>query len=90
MTARAHLSERQPRVTEPASVLFLRVDEAADILRIGRSAAYELAHQWIATSGARGIPAIKVGRMIRIPKAAFERWASLGDDDDDIALRERI
>ena len=44
----------------------LTVEEAADVLRIGRSAAYAAVH-----SGA--IPSIKIGRSVRIPRHGLER-----------------
>jgi excisionase family DNA binding protein len=69
-------SERTPTTT----VRFLRVNEAARILRIGRSAAYEQANRWIATNGQCGLPAVKIGRMIRIPTAVLEAWAKTGSD----------
>jgi excisionase family DNA binding protein len=74
-------SGRKPSST----VRFLRVDEAARILRIGRSAAYEQANRWIATNGQCGLPAVKVGRMIRIPAAVLEAWATTGSDADSIS-----
>ena len=74
-------SGRKPSST----VRFLRVDEAARILRIGRSAAYEQANRWIATNGQCGLPAVKVGRMIRIPAAVLEAWATTGRDADSIS-----
>ena len=39
----------------------LRVDEAASLLRIGRSAAYEAVAQFEATGGRTGIPCIRIG-----------------------------
>ena len=71
--------------TPSSTVRFLRVDEAARILRIGRSAAYEQANRWIATNGQCGLPAVKVGRMIRIPAAVLEAWATTGSDADPIS-----
>jgi excisionase family DNA binding protein len=56
--------------TEP----FLTVEEAAGRLRISRTAAYSLARQWL-ESGRDGIPAVRIGRSIRIPATAFEHWA---------------
>jgi excisionase family DNA binding protein len=58
----------------------LRVDEAATVLRIGRSAAYEAVAVFQATGGAEGIPAIRIGRSVRVPKRALLRWieAQLG------------
>lgn len=46
---------------------FLTVEEAATVLRIGRTLAYQLAQEWIATDGARGIPCRRVGRLVRVP-----------------------
>jgi excisionase family DNA binding protein len=71
--------------TPVSAVRFLRVDEAARILRIGRSAAYEQANLWIATNGQCGLPAVKVGRMIRIPAAVLEAWATTGSDAEPIS-----
>ncbi|MGQ0431266.1 MAG: helix-turn-helix domain-containing protein [Microthrixaceae bacterium] len=57
---------------------FLRVEEAARILRISRSAAYELAHAWLASNGEAGLPVIRLGRTIRVPRAAIERYLQVG------------
>ena len=54
---------------------FLRVEEAARLLRISRTSAYALANRWLDTDGADGLPAIRIGRSIRIPTAAIERLA---------------
>ncbi len=50
----------------------LTVAEAALILHIGRTAAYEMAKRWLETNGADGIPARRVGKLIRIPTAELE------------------
>jgi excisionase family DNA binding protein len=54
---------------------FLRVEEAARLLRISRTSAYALANRWLDTGGAEGLPALRFGRSIRIPTAAIERIA---------------
>ncbi|MCY4639491.1 MAG: helix-turn-helix domain-containing protein [Chloroflexi bacterium] len=47
--------------------VLLTVREAAAFLRISRNLAYELV--------ARGeIPAVRLGRVIRVPRAALDRW----------------
>ena len=46
---------------------FLTVEEAAAVLRIGRTLAYQLAQESIATRGERGIPCRRVGRLLRVP-----------------------
>jgi excisionase family DNA binding protein len=55
--------------------VFLTVQEAATRLRISRTAAYVLARRWLETAGRDGIPAVRIGRSVRIPAAAFEQWA---------------
>lgn len=60
---------------------FLRIEEAAAILRISRSAAYDQANIYLATGGATGLPAIRVGRSLRVPRAAIEAMAAAGTGD---------
>ena len=54
---------------------FLTVEEAAKVLRIGRTAAYGLTREWRATSGATGLPVVRFGRQLRVPRAALEAIA---------------
>lgn len=64
---------------------FLTVDEAARYLRIGRAAAYELCRRYLAT-GSDGIPCLRIGRAIRIPRAQLELLASsVGPDPSRVA-----
>jgi hypothetical protein len=51
---------------------FFTIEEAARILRIGRTAAYELARKWRATDGREGLPVVVFGRLLRVPRAALE------------------
>ena len=51
---------------------FLTVDEAARVLRIGRTAAYDLTRIWRDTDGAAGLPVVPVGRSLRVPATALE------------------
>lgn len=44
----------------------LTVEEVADVLRIGRTAAYQAVK-------AGEIPSLRLGRKIRVPRAALER-----------------
>lgn len=46
---------------------FYRISELAEILNLGRTATYQLVR-----SGK--IPTIRIGRAIRIPVEALERW----------------
>ncbi len=64
-----------------AESAFLRVREAAVILGISRSATYELANAWLATGGQAGLPAVRMGRSILIPRTAIDRLASVGGED---------
>ena len=50
----------------------LTVEEAAQVLRIGRSLAYQLAGEYRASSGVSGMPVIPIGGCLRVP-----RWALL-------------
>ncbi len=52
----------------------LTIEEAAQVLRIGRTAAYELARRFRATDGRDGIPVIAVGRQLRVPRSRLEAW----------------
>jgi excisionase family DNA binding protein len=51
---------------------FLTVEEAAEVLRFGRTKTYEQTNLWITTEGRDGIPARKVGGQIRVPTALLE------------------
>ena len=66
---------------------FLRVEEAAELLRISRTSAYALANRWLAAGGPEGLPAVRIGRSIRIPTAAIERLASLPEPPTPLQLR---
>ena len=65
----------EPSIAADAVPQFLTVEEAAAVLRIGRTSAYELARRWLATSGREGLPVIRLGRTLRVPQAAIEGLA---------------
>jgi hypothetical protein len=52
--------------------LLATVDEAARLLRVSRSLAYQLARRYLATGGSEGLPVFWVGACLRVP-----RWALL-------------
>ena len=54
---------------------FLTIEEAAQILRIGRGQAYELARRWRVSGGAEGLPNVEIGtKTKRVPKSAIVRY----------------
>lgn len=53
----------------------LTVEEAARVLRVGRTAAY-------AAVKAGDIPCIKVGRSIRVPRHKLEHMLGLSNDNE--------
>ena len=59
-------------VTSMAPPDLLTVEEAARVLRIGRTKAYELVRRWFVTDGAEGLPAVRVGHLLRIPRHGLE------------------
>lgn len=61
---------RSDVVTDESALL--TVDETARLLRVSRSLAYQLVQRYLATDGADGVPAIRIGSCLRVP-----RWALL-------------
>lgn len=59
----------------------LTVEEAARILRIGRTSAYALAREWRTTCGRSGLPVLELGRTLRVPRAALERLLHAPSDE---------
>jgi excisionase family DNA binding protein len=53
---------------------FLTVTEAAAILRIGRTHAYELARSYRTTNGQTGLPVIVVGSRLLVSRTALNRF----------------
>ena len=45
------------------------------MLRIGRTSAYDLARRFLATDGATGLPVVRLGRQLRVPRFQLERLA---------------
>lgn len=65
----------QPEVDQRVDVPdLLGVTEAAALLRVGLTFAYASTARFIATGSDKEIPAIKVGRLTRVPRVALERF----------------
>lgn len=54
----------------------LTVEEAAEVLRIGRGTAYALARRFRETGGREGLPVIVLGRSLRVPRVGLDRLLS--------------
>ncbi len=72
------VARRELRLVGPTSSLgelpeVLTIEEAAKVLRIGRGAAYALARQYLATEGREGLPVVRLGRSLRVPRAGLLR-----------------
>lgn len=50
---------------------FLTVEETAQVLRIGRTTAYAEVRRFHVTHGREGIPSVRIGRSLRIPRSAL-------------------
>ena len=66
----------------------LTVEEAAEVLRIGRGTAYALARRFRETGGREGLPVIVLGRSLRVPRAGLERLLN-GDALLSVAVADR-
>jgi hypothetical protein len=66
-----------PRIEPTESVSsappdFLTLDEAAAVLRVGRSTAYREANAFEASGGTTGIPVVRYGKQFRVPRRRLE------------------
>src|SRR4249919_3051012 len=65
--------ERRAAIEEAVShlPLMLTVEQTCDVLGIGRSLAYSQIRRYLATGGREGIPAVRIGSAIRVPRAGL-------------------
>jgi excisionase family DNA binding protein len=56
---------------------FMKVEQAAKALQLGRSKTYELTVEWERSGGERGLPFVWFGSQKRVPRAALERFIEL-------------
>lgn len=61
--------------------LFISVEEAARLIGISRTLAYEMAHLGLRTKGCEGLPAIRLGRRLLVSRAGLEGLALDQDED---------
>ena len=54
------------------------VEEAGERLRIGRTKAYDMAGQYEKTGGREGLPVIRLGNCLRVPRWALLELAEIG------------
>ena len=52
--------------------LLLTVEEAGELLRVGRTKAYAMTREWRETNGRSGLPVIDLGNVLRVPRKAIE------------------
>src|SRR5829696_563578 len=60
--------------------LMLTVGEAAAVLRISRTSAYKLAHEWRASRGATGLPTVRLGSRVMVRRVDLAAIVGLGAD----------
>jgi len=58
----------------PESPRYLTVEQAAELLQLGRSKAYALTVEWERTGGRSGMPFVWVGNQKRVRLDALLRW----------------
>ena len=56
----------------------LTVEEAARVLRIGRSLAYQLATRYLDSGGTDGLPVLRIGGVLRVPAFALRELITTG------------
>ena len=56
----------------------LTVAEAAGLLRIGRSLAYQLAHEYLNSGGIAGLPVMRFGTCMRVPSWTLNELITTG------------
>jgi hypothetical protein len=56
----------------------LTIDEAAEVMRIGRSLAYAMAHHYESSDGRDGMPVLRFASCIRVPRWALAELLTTG------------
>ena len=58
--------------------MLLNVEEAARVLRIGRSKAYEMTTLYVTSGGTQGLPVLRMGDVLRVPRFALREYLTTG------------
>ena len=66
--------------------ILLTVEEAGELLRIGRTKAYALTREWRETNVQSGLPVVELGKILRVPRSALEQL--IGADLSTIRVQE--
>ena len=61
-----------------AMPIVLTVEDAARVLRVSRSKAYEMTKQYTASGGTEGLPCLRLGDLLRVPKSALYEFVTTG------------
>ena len=61
-----------------AMPLLMTVEEAARVLRVGRSKAYDMAAQYTKSGGLEGLPVLRMGDLLRVPRPALCEYVNTG------------
>ena len=71
----------------------LTVMQAAWVLGIGRTKAYDMTLEWRATGGKGGMCVVKVGGQLRVPRVWLEEWIGAPidyvPDPSELAVRSK-
>lgn len=70
------VGEPDPLSVEPP--ILHTVEEAAGLLRIGRTLAYAMARRYEETEGCDGLPVVRLGNCLRVPRWALMELACCG------------
>lgn len=65
------------------------MEEAARLLRIGRTKAYALTQEWRASGGRSGLPVIDLGSVLRVPRSAIEQLTLAALASHQVVVAER-
>ena len=60
----------------------LTVPQVAEVLRVSPGAVYAEARRYESSRGREGLPVVRIGRFLRIPKRMLREWMTWGPDED--------